>query len=156
MFLCVCLFLRLVSSIHAIMATTAGVIVVSSCHGNVINDRLDFMSLIPLVKQWLQVAAHILYVWFPWFPTQSLHFLTCTHQGHVGWLGARNFFFLTTEGSLRECSTLEIWRDDFHWRGEVEKGLTLSKFPLMSGSNSLATTKSRLYSLNRRKKNSTT
>lgn len=59
MFLCVCLFLRLVSSIHAIMATTAGVIVVSSCHGNVINDRLDFMSLIPLVKQWFQVAAHI-------------------------------------------------------------------------------------------------
>uniref|UniRef100_A0A3Q1H2D3 Protein FAM57B-like n=1 Tax=Acanthochromis polyacanthus TaxID=80966 RepID=A0A3Q1H2D3_9TELE len=30
---------RLVSSIHAAMATTAGVIVVSSCRGNVINDR---------------------------------------------------------------------------------------------------------------------
>ncbi|KAE8287685.1 Protein FAM57B [Larimichthys crocea] len=30
---------RLVSSIHAIMATTAGVIVVSSCRGNIINDR---------------------------------------------------------------------------------------------------------------------
>ncbi|XP_044077301.1 ceramide synthase [Siniperca chuatsi] len=30
---------RVVSSIHAIMATTAGVIVVSSCRGNVINDR---------------------------------------------------------------------------------------------------------------------
>ncbi|AWO99665.1 putative protein FAM57A-like [Scophthalmus maximus] len=30
---------RLVSSIHAIMATTAGVIVVSSCSGDVINDR---------------------------------------------------------------------------------------------------------------------
>ncbi|XP_026226888.1 TLC domain-containing protein 3A isoform X1 [Anabas testudineus] len=30
---------RLVSSIHAIMATTAGVLVVSSCWGNVINDR---------------------------------------------------------------------------------------------------------------------
>ncbi|KAI3373964.1 hypothetical protein L3Q82_022533 [Scortum barcoo] len=30
---------RLVSSIHAIMATTAGVIVVLSCRGNVINDR---------------------------------------------------------------------------------------------------------------------
>ncbi len=51
MFLCLCLFLRLVSSIHAIMATTAGVIVVSSCRGNVINDRLDFMSLIPFMQQ---------------------------------------------------------------------------------------------------------
>ncbi|XP_072230397.1 ceramide synthase [Leuresthes tenuis] len=30
---------RLVSSIHAIMATTAGVIVVSACRGNIINDR---------------------------------------------------------------------------------------------------------------------
>ncbi|XP_061659570.1 ceramide synthase isoform X1 [Syngnathoides biaculeatus] len=30
---------RLVSSIHAVMATTAGVVVVSSCRGNVINDR---------------------------------------------------------------------------------------------------------------------
>ncbi|XP_026183687.1 smoothelin-like protein 1 isoform X2 [Mastacembelus armatus] len=30
---------RLVSSIHAIMATTAGVIVVTSCQGNAINDR---------------------------------------------------------------------------------------------------------------------
>lgn len=30
---------RLVSSIHAAMATTAGIIVVSSCRGNVINDR---------------------------------------------------------------------------------------------------------------------
>ncbi|XP_047462692.1 TLC domain-containing protein 3A-like [Mugil cephalus] len=30
---------RLVSSIHAVMATTAGVIIVSSCWGNVINDR---------------------------------------------------------------------------------------------------------------------
>lgn len=46
MFLCVCLFLRVVSSIHAIMATTAGVIIVSACRGNAINDRLDFTSLI--------------------------------------------------------------------------------------------------------------
>ncbi|KAK5887218.1 hypothetical protein CesoFtcFv8_015841 [Champsocephalus esox] len=30
---------RLVSSIHAVMATTAGVIVVSSCRGSVISDR---------------------------------------------------------------------------------------------------------------------
>ncbi|KAF3705841.1 Protein FAM57B [Channa argus] len=30
---------RLVSSIHAVMATTTGAIVVSSCRGNVINDR---------------------------------------------------------------------------------------------------------------------
>lgn len=30
---------RLVSSIHAVMATTAGIVVVSSCRGNVINDR---------------------------------------------------------------------------------------------------------------------
>ncbi|XP_036418851.1 ceramide synthase [Colossoma macropomum] len=30
---------RLVSSIHAIMATTAGIVVVSSCRGNVITDR---------------------------------------------------------------------------------------------------------------------
>ncbi|XP_037543187.1 TLC domain-containing protein 3A [Nematolebias whitei] len=30
---------RLVSSIHALMATTAGVIIVSSCRGDVINDR---------------------------------------------------------------------------------------------------------------------
>ncbi|XP_076017473.1 ceramide synthase [Genypterus blacodes] len=30
---------RLVSFIHAVMATTAGVIIVSSCWGNVINDR---------------------------------------------------------------------------------------------------------------------
>lgn len=30
---------RLVSSIHAVMATTAGVLIVSSCHDNVINSR---------------------------------------------------------------------------------------------------------------------
>lgn len=30
---------RLVSSIHAVMATAAGIIVVSSCKGNVIMDR---------------------------------------------------------------------------------------------------------------------
>lgn len=37
---CVVLFLRLVSSIHAVMATTAGVVVASSCRGDIINDRL--------------------------------------------------------------------------------------------------------------------
>ena len=33
------ILLKLVSSIHAIMATTAGVIVVSACSGNVMTDR---------------------------------------------------------------------------------------------------------------------
>ena len=36
---CVTCFSRLVSSIHAVMATTAGVIVVSGCSNNVLTDR---------------------------------------------------------------------------------------------------------------------
>lgn len=61
LFLCVCLSLRLVSSIHAIMATTAGVIIVSSCRGNVISERLDCMLLIPFMKQWLLVVKNCRY-----------------------------------------------------------------------------------------------
>lgn len=56
---CVSPFLRLVSSIHAIMATTAGVIIVASCRGNVIDDRLDFMSLIVFVKVWQHISRSV-------------------------------------------------------------------------------------------------
>lgn len=40
-FVCVC---RLVSSIHALMATAAGIVVVSACRDNVIYDRSGFTS----------------------------------------------------------------------------------------------------------------
>lgn len=49
---CVSFFHRLVSSVHAVMATIVGVCVVSSCRGNVIDDRLDYV-IHPATKQWL-------------------------------------------------------------------------------------------------------
>lgn len=71
--LCVCLFLRLVSSIHAIMATTAGVIVVSSCRGNVINDRLDSMLSITLINLCFLILTYITLIALFLGVAQQLH-----------------------------------------------------------------------------------
>ncbi|XP_034033732.1 TLC domain-containing protein 3A [Thalassophryne amazonica] len=69
---------RLVSSIHAVMATTAGIIVVSSCRGNVINGRHWLATYFVI---WYGVP----YMTYDIFAMYLSHFYRFRVSGHEGY-----------------------------------------------------------------------
>ncbi|XP_058632545.1 ceramide synthase isoform X2 [Onychostoma macrolepis] len=132
---------RLVSSIHAVMATTAGIIVVSSCKGNVIMDRHWLATYFVI---WYGVP----YMSYDIFAMYLSHYYRFRVKGHKDYKShslrtVNSFFFRKDQGDyfigclfLTELSTpfvslgkilIQLGMQDC-WLHKVNGGMVLLSF----------------------------